>query len=392
MPAILGDAPALPTMINIVRPVMPDLSEFEAEFRACLVSGLVTNNSRWVVDFERRIREFLGVEHALVFCNGETALICMLKAARIEGEIIVPSYTFSGTVHAAIWTNLRPVFADIDAASFTISPAAVEERITPNTSAILAAPVYGNPCDNDALHDLADRRGLTLLYDSASGFGCRYRGRWLGGFGKAEIFSFHATKVFGTMEGGALTTNDPKLYERARLLRGFGQIGPVDCGLAGLNGKMMEVAALVGLRSLDKYDAVLAHRASIEAEYDRLLAAVPGVSLQKIAPGNTSTRLYLAFLLDPGAFGLSRDELIEALRLDNITARKFLDPPVHRMTYYRQTFGDVHLPVTEAVAASAVALPFPSNMTFDEVRAISRTVAALQRQSEAVRSRLAPVS
>lgn len=392
MPAILGDAPALGTMMNIVRPVMPDLSEFEADFRACLASGQVTNNSRWVVEFERRIQEFLGVRHALAFCNGETALICMLKAAQLEGEVIVPSYTFSGTVHAAIWTSLRPVFADIDRASFTISPAAIEERITPRTSAILAAPVYGNPCDNEALQALADRCGLALLHDSASGFGCTYRGRRLGGFGKAEIFSFHATKVFGTMEGGALTTNDPELYERARLLRGFGQIGPVDCGLAGLNGKMMEVAALVGLRSLDKYGAVLAYRASIEAEYDRLLGGIPGVALQKVAPGSTSTRLYQAFVLDSDAFGLSRDELIEALRLENITARKFLDPPVHRMTYYRRTFGDVHLPVTEAVAATAVALPFPSNMTFAEVRAIGGAVASLQERAQAVRSQLAPMS
>jgi dTDP-4-amino-4,6-dideoxygalactose transaminase len=392
MPAILGDAPALGTVMNIVRPVMPDLSEFEVDFRACLVSGQVTNNSQWVVEFERRIREFLGVEHALVFCNGETALICMLKAAQLDGEVIVPSYTFSGTVHAAIWTSLRPIFADIDRASFTISPAAIEESITPRTSAILAAPVYGNPCDNEALQELADRRGLTLLYDSASGFGCTCCGRRLGGFGKAEIFSFHATKVFGTMEGGALTTNDPELYERARLLRGFGQIGAVDCGLAGLNGKMMEVAALVGLRALDKFDAVLEHRSRIEVEYDRLLAAIPGVCLQRIAPGNTSSRLYQAFRLDPDAFGLSRDELIEALRLENITARKFLDPPVHRMTYYRQTFGDVHLPVTEAVAASAVALPFPSNMMFDEVRAIGGAVASLQERAPAVRLRLAPVS
>jgi dTDP-4-amino-4,6-dideoxyglucose len=392
MPAILGDAPALDSMMNIVRPVMPDLSAFEADFRECLVSGQVTNNSRWVVELERRIREFLGVDHALLFCNGETALICMLKAAQLDGEIIVPSYTFSGTVHAAIWNNLRPVFADIDAASFTISPGAIEERLTPGTSAILAAPVYGNPCDNDALQKLADRRGLTLLYDSASAFGCTYGGRRLGGFGKAEIFSFHATKVFGTMEGGALTTNDPELYERARMLRGFGQIGLVDCGLAGLNGKMMEVAALVGLRSLDVYDNVLAHRARIETEYDRLLGRIPGITLQKVAPRNTSTRLYQAFVLNPGEFGLSRDELIEALRAENITARKFLDPPVHQMTYYRQTFGDVHLPVTEAVAASALALPFPSNMTFEEVRAIGTAVASLQERSQAVRSHLAPVS
>jgi len=392
MPAILGDAPALGKLMNIVRPVMPDLSEFADDFRACLLSGQVTNNGPWVVEFERRIREYLGVDNALVFCNGETALICMLTAAKLEGEIIVPSYTFSGTVHASFWANLRPVFADIDPATFTISPESVESRITDRTTAILAAPVYGNPCDNDALQEVADRHGLKLFYDSASGFGSTYGGRKLGGFGSAEMFSFHATKVFGTMEGGALTTNDPTLYEQVRLYRAFGQIGPVDTGLPGLNGKMIEVAALVGLRTLDKYDAVLAHRAAIEAEYDRLLGAVPGVRVQKVTTGATSTRLFQAFVLDPVEFGLTRDELIDALNRDNITGRKFLDPPVHRMTYYRQTFGDVSLPHTEHVAANAVALPFPSDMTFEEVRSICGAVAALQRSAEAVRSHFAPVS
>src|SRR6266550_161645 len=140
MPAILGDAPALENLLNIVRPVMPDLSEFEEDFRACLESGQVTNNGKWVVEFERRIGDYLGVDHVLAFCNGETALICMLVAAGLEGEIIVPSYTFSGTVHAVMWANLRPVFADIDEATFTISPESIESRITDKTAAILGAP------------------------------------------------------------------------------------------------------------------------------------------------------------------------------------------------------------------------------------------------------------
>ena len=388
MPGILGDSPALDAMLNIVRPVLPELSEFADDFQAALRSGQVTNNSRFVVEFERRIREYLNVEYALAFCNGETALICMLKAAGLTGDIIVPSYTFSGTVHAAIWANLRPVFADLDAATFTIDPMSIESRITPGTTAILAAPVYGNPCDNDALQRLAERRNLTLLFDSASGFGCTYRGRRLGGFGRAEIFSFHATKVFGTMEGGALTTNDPDLYERARLLRGFGQIGSVDCGVAGLNGKMMEVAALVGLRTLDTFDATVAHRERIALEYDRLLSGVPGVCVQQVTPGCTSTRLYQALVLDGQRFGLDRDQLVEALKSDNITARKFLDPPVHRMTCYRAMVGEVSLPNTDRVAANAVALPFPSDMSLEEVRTVCGAIASLQHRADAVRRRL----
>jgi dTDP-4-amino-4,6-dideoxygalactose transaminase len=388
MPAILGAAPAFDQTRNIVRPVLPDLSTFETDFRSALKSGQVTNNSRFVVEFEQRMAAYLDVPHALAFCNGEAALTIMLNVDGLEGEIIVPSYTFSGTVHAAIWNNLTPVFADIDRATFTIDPASVEARIGSRTAAILAAPVYGNACDNDALQAIADRRGIPLYYDSASGFGCTYRGRRLGGFGRAEIFSFHATKTFATMEGGALTTRDAGFADKARQLRSFGQAGLVDCATAGINGKMMEVAALVGMRSLDTFDDVIAHRAHISAQYVSRLSAIPGVTVQRLSPNDTSTRLYMAIVIDRQAFGLNADEVVEALRAENIVGRRFLDPPVHRMSYYRQRFGDVTLPVTEYVAANAVALPLYSDMTDDEVTRICKAVAALQPAAREVRARL----
>jgi dTDP-4-amino-4,6-dideoxy-D-glucose transaminase len=379
-------------VLNIVRPVFPDLSTFEADFRAALQSGQVTNNSRFVVEFEQRMAEYLGVKHALAFCNGETALMIMLNAAGLKGELIVPSYTFSGTVHAAIWNGLRPVFADIDPRTFTIDPASVESKIGRETCAILAAPVYGNACDNDALQAIADRHRLPLFYDSASGFGCTYRGRKLGGFGGAEIFSFHATKVFATMEGGALTTNDSAFYELARQLRSFGQAGPVDCATAGINGKMMEVAALVGLRSLDTFDAVIAHRAAIAAEYEKRLGAVPGLTVQHVPSTNRSTRLYMAIVVDRDGFGLSADELAQGLLLEKIVGRRFLDPPVHRMSYYRGRFGEISLPVTDQVASRAVALPLYSDMSMEEVTRVTDAVRRLHADGGAVRARLASAS
>lgn len=391
MPAILGARPAFDQIRNIVRPVLPDLSTFEADFRAALRSGQVTNNSRFVIEFEQRLAAYLSVPHALAFCNGEAALTIMLNVDGLQGEIIVPSYTFSGTVHAAIWNNLTPIFADIDRRTFTLDPASVEARIGPRTAAILAAPVYGNACDNDALQAIADRHALPLYYDSASGFGCTYRGRRLGGFGRAEIFSFHATKTFATMEGGALTTRDAAFAEKARQLRSFGQAGLVDCASAGINGKMMEVAALVGMRALDTFDDVIAHRVRIATEYVKRLLAIPGVAVQQVREENLSTRLYMAMIVDRDAFGLTADELVEALRADNIVGRRFLDPPVHRMSYYRSRFGDVSLPVTEHVAANAVALPLYSDMTMEEVTGITGAVQRLQAESRAVRARLASV-
>ena len=391
MPAILGAAPAADKTLNIVRPVLPALSTFADDFQAALSSGQVTNNSRFVVEFEQRLAAYLGVKHALPFVNGEAALTIMLNVDQLEGELIVPSYTFSGTVHAAIWNNLTPVFADIDRRGWTIDPASVETKISRRTAAILAAPVYGNPCDNDALQAIADRHGIPLYLDTASGFGCTYKGRRLGGFGRAEIFSFHATKTFATMEGGALTTNDDAFADRARQLRSFGQAGLVDCASAGINGKMTEVAALVGLRSLDTFDDVIAHRAMITAEYIARLSTIPGLTIQQVADGNTSTRLYMAFTVDPEVFGLTADQVAESMKAENVIARRFLDPPVHKMSYYRGRFGDISLPVTEAIASSAVALPLYSDMTVAEVDLITRALADVQRHAAAIRARLSSV-
>jgi dTDP-4-amino-4,6-dideoxygalactose transaminase len=388
MPAILGAAPAADTPLNIVRPVLPALSTFADDFQAALASGLVTNNSRFVVELEQRLAAYLGVKHALPFVNGEAALTIMLNIDGLQGELIVPSYTFSGTVHAAIWNQLTPVFADIDRRTWTIDPGSVEAKITPRTAGILAAPVYGNACDNEALQAIADRRGVPLYYDSASGFGCTYRGRRLGGFGRAEIFSFHATKTYSTMEGGALTTDDDRLAERARQLRSFGQAGLVDCASAGINGKMTEVAALVGLRSLDTFDAVIAHRVAIAADFAARLSPIPGVTVQHVPDGNLSTRLYMGFTVDAAAFGLTADEVAEAMKAENVMARRFLDPPVHRMSYYRDRVGAVSLPVTEAVASSAVALPLYSDMTFAEVELITTALAGVQRHAAAIKARL----
>jgi len=198
--------------------------------------------------------------------------------------------------------------------------------------------------------------------------------------------------VFATMEGGALTTNDDRFADRARQLRSFGQAGLVDCASAGINGKMMEVAALVGLRSLDTFDEVIAHRVAITADYVARLSKIPGLTVQQVPAGNLSTRLYMAMLVDPQAFGLNADELAEALKPENIVARRFLDPPVHKMSYYRGRFGDISLPVTEFVAGNAVALPLYSDMTSREVEIITNAVRDLQANSAAVRGHLSAQS
>lgn len=390
-PAILGGPPAFPKRLDIVRPVMPSADALHQRFAEVLRRGQVTNMGRYSRELEARLAEYAGVEFCAVFCNGEAALISMLQAALLPSgaEVITPAYTFSGTAHGIAWNRLTSVFADIEPETWTLDVADAERRITPRTRAILAAPLYGNPCDNDALAELAARKGLRLFYDSASGCGSRYCRRPLGGFGEAEMFSFHATKVFTTMEGGAILTNDHALREAACMIRNFGKNGQeADCAYVGLNGKMTEIAALVGLELLPGLDGVVEHRNRVAARYGEQLGGLPGIQHQRVQAHGVSSWLYYQVLVDADAFGLTRDELIAALERENMSARRFNFPANHQLTCYRTSGAPPSLPVAEYVASHSVAFPVYSDMTMDEVDGIAGCVQAIHAERRAVRQRL----
>ena len=255
------EAPVFSRPLEIVRPTFPPVERILADFARSLANGQVTNNGPWVVAFERALEDYLGTP-TVVFSSGQVAMMTMLRAAGITGgEVIVPSLTFAATPHAAVWSGANLVFADIkDDMSFTIDPADVEARITDKTVAILSADPYGIACDYDALVAIGKRHGLKVLIDSAPSFGTTVGGRRIGGFGDAQIFSFHATKAFNTMEGGCLCSNDKDLIEQARAIRNFGQVAGGDCLLPGLNGKMMEICAIIGIEQLKSFDAAAANR------------------------------------------------------------------------------------------------------------------------------------
>lgn len=389
--ALLGGRPAFDKKLDIVRPVLPRLEALAPRFQEALASGQVTNMGPHSRALEAALAAYVGVKHCAVFCNGEAALIAMLQAARLPrgAEVITPAYTFSGTAHGIAQNGLVPVFADIHPETWTLDPADAEGRITSRTAAILAAPLYGNPADNDALADLAARRGVRLFFDSASGCGSRYGGRPLGGFGEAEMFSFHATKVYLTMEGGALCTNDPALFEAATMIRNFGKNGrEADCEFVGFNGKMTEVCALVGLELLPGLDAVVEHRNRVAERYQQGLRGIPGLRHQRAQRGGVSSWLYYQFLVDEEAFGLTRDELIMALTAENLAARRFNFPCNHQLSCYRHLGTPPVLPAAEHVASHSVALPLYSDMTMDEVDRVTACVRAVHEERDAVRARL----
>lgn len=353
--------------LEIVRPTFPQMNDVFVEFSRCLAAGQVTNNGRWVQEFERQLTAYLGVP-AIVFSSGQAALMTMIRAAGVtSGEVVVPSLTFAATAHAAVWAGAQVVFADIkDDLSFSIDPADVERRITSRTTAILAVDPYGIACDYDALAALARRHGLRLLYDSAPSFGTLVHGKPVGGYGDAQIFSFHATKAFNTMEGGCLASHDAELIERAKVIRNFGQVAGGDCTLPGLNGKMMEICALIGLKQLERFDVDASNRRRCAERISHGLSAIPGIGVGHAPAGQEPIWLYLPVVVEASVFGCDRDAAAAALAGHGLNVRKYYSPPCHTMSVYAIGKSQPPLPVSERLAASVLALPVYNDMTTAE--------------------------
>jgi dTDP-4-amino-4,6-dideoxy-D-glucose transaminase len=377
--AFFGGPPIFERPLQIVRPRFADLDGVVELFRTALASGQVTNNGPWVVEFERRLTEYLEVP-TLAFCNGQMALMTMLRAAGIaSGEVIVPSFTFAATPHAVRWCGAEPVFADIaDDGSMGLDPRDVERKITPRTVAILGVDPYGIACDYKALGEIGHRKGLKVLFDSAGGFGSRVDGRPVGGFGDAQMFSFHATKAFTTMEGGCLCSHDAGMLSRAKAIRNFGQVASGDCSEPGINGKLTEICALIGLKQLKTFEGGAETRRRAVRRVREGLKGLPGLTVGR-APGNQEPIwLYLPVIVDKHKFGLDRDLVAAVLEKENLYVRKYYSPPCHHMSAYRAANGQ-SLPVTEASAYNVVALPVYSDMTDAESDGIVQAFIELHR-------------
>jgi dTDP-4-amino-4,6-dideoxy-D-glucose transaminase len=361
--ALFGGAPIFAQPLQIVRPTFPPPETFLAAFRAALAAGQVTNNGTWVLEFERQLSEYLGVP-TLVFCNGQLALMTMLRAAGVDGgEVIVPSFTFAATPHAVRWCGGEPVFADImNDGSMCLDPEDVERRISCRTIAILGVDAYGIACDYTALTELGHRKGLKVLFDSAPSFGTRVEGCPIGGFGEAQIFSFHASKAFATMEGGCLCSHDSVILDRARAIRNFGQVAGGDSTEPGLNGKLTELCALIGLEQLKTFEQAAKNRRRAVQRMRRGLEQIPGLRLAQAPANQEPIWLYLPVVIDKHGFGLDRDEAATAFEKENLFVRRYYSPPCHRMSAYRAA-SKFSLPYTEATAHNVIALPVYNEMT-----------------------------
>ncbi|GAA4853370.1 DegT/DnrJ/EryC1/StrS family aminotransferase [Luteimonas vadosa] len=373
--ALNGAPPAFAEPLHVGRPNIGDRAALLAQFERILDARWLTNNGPLVQEFEHRIARHLGVKHCVAMCNGTIALEIAIRALGLHGEVIVPSWTFIATAHALYWQGITPVFADIDPSTHNLDPNAVRSMITPRTTGIIGVHLWGRAAPIEELQAIADKHGLQLMFDAAHAFGSTYKGRTIGQFGRCEVLSFHATKSFNTMEGGAIVTNDDELAEATRLMRNFGFSGYDNVIHPGTNGKMIEVCAAAGLANLEALGATQSGNRRTHAAYKQALGNITGVTVLDYDATESNSHHYVVAEVDERCT-VTRDQIVAALHAENVLARKYFWPGCHGMKPYRELFphaGRV-LPNTELAAERVLVLPAGPSISSDEIEQIASTI------------------
>jgi dTDP-4-amino-4,6-dideoxygalactose transaminase len=384
-PAILGGAPAFPDGIPYTRPLVPPLDACVGRLEASFANGQLTNG-RLVREFEERMADRLGVPHAVAVNSCTAGLMLALRALAPEGKALMPSFTFSATAHAASWNGLEPVFAECDPDSFQLDPDAAADQLD-DVGVIVATHVFGTPSPTDRIEALAAKAGIPVLFDAAAALGAVHRGRPVGSFGDAEVFSLSPTKPVIAGEGGVVATARPDVAESVRIGRDYGNPGDYDTRFVGLNARMSELHAAMALESLDRLDEHLELRHALADRYRAALDGLPGIRVQSVADGDRPTYKDFSIVIDPEVFGLGREDLARALRADGIDTRTYFSPPVHRQKAYRD-IAPAELPVTESVAARVLNLPLFAALALETVDQITEVMASAHRHADAI---LAPI-
>jgi dTDP-4-amino-4,6-dideoxygalactose transaminase len=355
--------------LYVGRPNIGNRERFLERVNGILDRRWLSNDGPLLKEFEERVAGFLGVKNVVAMCNATAAIEIACRALDLKGEVIVPSYTFVATAHALQWQEITPVFCDMDPTTHNINPAKIEMLITPRTTGIIGVHVWGRGCETQAIEAIAAKRNLKVMYDASHGFGCAKGGRMLGTFGECEVFSFHATKFMNCFEGGAVATNNDQLAEKMRLMRNFGFVDFDKVVYLGVNGKMSEIHAAMGLTNFEAMEDIIAiNRRNYEA-YKAGLANVPGISLINYDPAERNNYQYVVIEVDPEVCPRTRDEIVEALHAENIIARKYFWPGCHKMEPYRslQPNAGLLLPETERIAARVIVLPTGQSITAETV-------------------------
>lgn len=362
----MSDAP-----IYVTQPFLPDLEDFVPYLKKIWDSRVLTNGGPMHEQLEQALCDYLGVDHIALFNNGTIALLTALQTLQISGEVITTPYSFVATAHSLLWNGIKPIFVDIDQHSLNMDPARIEEAITDKTTAIMPVHCYGNPCDVDAIHAIADRHGLRVIYDAAHAFGVQDSGGSILRHGDLSVLSFHATKVFNTFEGGAIVCRDAATKLRINHLKNFGFVNEVTVVEAGINGKMSEINAAFGLLQLKHIDEALERRRLIEQLYRRLLSSVKGIRIVDGIGLSVSNSSYFPILVEPD-YRLTRDELYNRLKDERIFARRYFYPLISDFPMYKEldSADPKNLPVANLIAKKIICLPIYPALTDEDVERV----------------------
>lgn len=358
--------------ITVTSPLLPDLGEFTDMLKDIWAKKWITNNGEYHRRLEGALAEYLKVPYVSLFTNGTLPLITALQALRITGEVITSPYSFVATTHSLWWNGIKPVFVDIDPATGNIDPDKIEAAITPKTTAIMPVHVYGKPCDTERIQAIADKYGLKVIYDAAHAFGVEVNGQSILRAGDMSTLSFHATKVYNTIEGGALVMHDAKTKQRIDYLKNFGFAGETEVVAPGINSKMDEVRSAYGLLALRQVDEAIEARHQAAIRYREALRKVDGVTFFDDMPGVRHNYSYFPIFIDADRFGMTRDELYFKMRERNVLGRRYFYPLISEFTTYRglPSAAKENLPVAHRMADTVICLPMHHALTNEDIERI----------------------
>jgi dTDP-4-amino-4,6-dideoxygalactose transaminase len=360
--------PELPSPIYVTRPELPSLDEFIPYLREIWDSRVLTNGGPFHQQFEQKLAEYLGVEHIALFANCTIGLVTALQALRVTGEVITTPYSFVATAHSLLWNGIKPVFVDIDPLTLNMDPRLIEPAITPQTTAIMPVHCYGHPCDVERIQAIADVYNLKVIYDAAHAFGVKCHCGSVLNHGDLSVLSFHATKVFTTFEGGAIVCRDQKMRHRINYLKNFGFADELTVVAPGINGKMSEFNAALGLLQIKGVDQALAKRRAIDARYRAGLADLKGIRCVQPSGEMTANYSYFPILVQPD-YPLSRDALYAKFRDNDINVRRYFYPLISDFPMYRGLPSAAHsnLPVASSIARQVLCMPIYPGLANDDV-------------------------
>lgn len=365
-------------IITVTSPLLPDLKEFEKMLEDIWQRKWLTNNGFYHKELEKALAEYLGVPYISLFTNGTLPLITALQAMKITGEVITTPYSFVATTHSIWWNNLKPVFVDVDEETGNIDPEKIEAAITPHTTAIMPVHVYGTPCNTKRIQEIADVYGLKVIYDAAHAFGVNVNGKSILENGDMSTLSFHATKVYNTVEGGALICRDEATKKRIDYLKNFGFAGETTVVAPGINSKMDEIRAAYGLLNLKQVDEAIAKRKNVAELYREALKNIPGIRFLNDIEGVRHNYSYFPIFITEKEYGMSRDALYAKLKDNNILGRRYFYPLISNFPVYRglESARPENLPIATKIAEQVLCLPMYADLTEDDVTRIIKVVSS----------------